>query len=105
MIVNAPIRVWMVDTPGGYIEVSDLYIWIRIPNLRKRFQYRIEGKKLAEALKNLDSLQTVGKLAFWELTIDGEKLVVIEPTEDQELLFRFEVNLGELSEAIFYFVS
>ncbi|KKU33053.1 hypothetical protein A3K29_05060 [Candidatus Collierbacteria bacterium RIFOXYB2_FULL_46_14] len=103
---NAPIRVWMVDVPGGYIEVSNLYMWIKFPRSRGKMEFRIDGKKLEMALKQLSTIQTVGKLDFWGLDVNGEKLVVISPNEDDAgFPFEFEVNQRELSEALFYFLN
>jgi hypothetical protein len=105
---NAPKRVWMVDVIGGYIEVSNLYIWIKLRRTDKVMQYKVDGKTLYRALQNIDRRQTVGQLDFWSLTVEGEKLVVIEPSEGDEeddFLFQFEVNLRELSEALFYFIN
>jgi hypothetical protein len=105
---NAPKRIWMIDLPGGYIEVSNLYLWVKLAPGQKTMQYRIDGKNLYHALQNLNGRKTVGDLDFWGFTVNGEDVVVIEPAEgnaEDEFLFQFEVSLTELSEALYYFLN
>lgn len=105
--INAPIRIWMVDIPGGYIEISDLYIWVHLRNNQREMKYRIDGAALFRVLKNIDERYTFGKLDFWShrLGENSEKLIVIEPAEDEDFDFSFEVAQKELYEALYYFVG
>lgn len=101
---NAPLRLWMLDIPGGYIEVSDLYLWIKFPN-SKKIQYRLDGKCLYDALKTTKERRYLGELEIWSHDLGEETAVVIEPKEEADFQFQFEVSQNELKEALYCFVG
>lgn len=99
--VNVPKRIWMADIPGGYIDVSNLYLWIHLRNDQDNLQYRIDGKKLWQQLKTITGRIPIGKnLDLWIYDCQGEFMAVIEPSEDEGFQFQFEVSLRDFENAI-----
>ncbi len=93
-----------MDIAGGYIEVSDLYLWIKFPK-SKIIQYRLDGKSLYEALKATKERRFMGELEIWSHDSGQETATVIEPKEEADFQFQFEVSQSELKEALYCFVG
>lgn len=106
-------RVWMVDipenvVPGGYIELSEINLWIKLSPVEEIMEVKMDMKALDKALNSIElNRYSDSGLDFWShrLGDDGEALVVIEPSDEVEVFFSFEVSLKELKEALYYFVG
>lgn len=105
--VNAPKRIWMINFIGSYVEVSEIYLWIKFAKSSRKIQYRVDGKSLHSMLSgNVKEKRYIGNLQFSVHERDsGEIVVMIEPDEKADFQFCFDVNKKELEEALYSFVG
>ena len=100
------VRVWMVDLIGGYVDVVEFGIYIKFPNIAEKLWYGLDNFELSEALKGINEkgrgVITRGKLTFYghNLGEKGEAELVIEPSDEIQMDFSFEVGLSEFRTAL-----
>lgn len=103
MIVNKPRQIWMTNDPGGYVRVSDKYLWVKFPDEKEELQFRINGRSLVEKFRIFKHLIIACrgvKLIQSEDSTATEKMLLIEIVRPGEDNFRAEVSQAEFLDAL-----
>lgn len=104
--VIKPVRVWMTDLVGGYVDVVESGFYIKFPHKDERVWHQMDRLDLCEAIKGIndDNRGAVikGKLMFYghNLGEKGEAELVILPSDEYDSVYAFEVGLSEFRIAL-----
>ena len=105
--VNAPRVIWMTNDLGGFIRVSDLYLWIKFSDSPEEQVYKITGDEILKKFRKFKKQFRVagGKLLFLpnEVVEDGEPMLVIEIIGKPEDNFRVVVPREEVKQVFYDF--
>ena len=95
-------KVWMVNDPGGTVDVTDKYLYIRFSHSRNK-QYRINADELSEKLRSTTGEVVYAGLTFVPMTLgDGAKVIGILAEESKSDKDQAVVYREEFYDALFY---
>lgn len=92
---NDPTKIWATNLPEAHIEISNFELLIQLKPCQEKLRYKIDGKRLWEQLKTREkrTLIPVGDLDMRFEEWEGEMVAVIEPPEESQVDFEFQVKV------------